>query len=382
MVAANASVISGADADKLPGDRWGPTRDGSALGYRVPTKGTLAALIDKHEAFLNRIGPDHSFNPVPPLSTFNVVGYRRAMEPPSRHWAAFSVLKTDTSGYRPFDTVRNGLRVAGMMRHAAGSDEIARALGWPPEKVAKFVLGHDEAPGELHSPVSGPRLAFIPLPSIERRGDGPPQVVTSIRRAMITVFGGSSHDDLQRLARLLSGSDLIREADGEPVAMLSLIPKTDTVVALYTRHSATWATVTPVILPGYDDPKKLRRRLFPGFESASQAPDPEEQKALLATLDRRIEFLLRKAIRQAGFSDELARHAAIEWRTVGFWPGTELATRYPFPNESRRHRRLHVRITWRDASGGPINVPGPICLGGGRFHGLGLFAGMESPGGR
>ncbi len=301
------------------------------------------------------------------------------MDIPSRSIAAFSVMKTDASGYRPFDTVRNGLRVAGMMRHAAGSDEIARALEWTPEKVARFVLGHGESPGESHTPVTGPRLAFLPLPSIERRGDGPPQVVTSIRRTMIVVFGGKADDDLQRVARLLSGSDLIREEDGERVAMLSRIPESDAVVRLYRQPAATWATVTPVILPGYDDPRKLRRKLFPDRESPGKAGNPQEQKSLLTTLERRIEFLLRKAIEQAGISKELARHAAIEWQTVGFWPGTELATRYSFPNKSRRHRRLHVRITWRDASGRPIAMPGPICLGGGRFHGLGLFAAKSAP---
>jgi CRISPR-associated protein Csb2 len=377
MVAANASAISSAEADQIPGERWRPADDGSAKGYRVPVEGTLAALIDKHEAFLNRIGPDSSFRPVPPLSTFKVVGYRRAMDPPNNSVAVFSLLKTDASGYRPFDTVRHVLRVAGMMRHATGSEQTAQALGWPPEKVAQFVLGHGEAPGESHAPVSGPRLAFIPLPSIERRGDGPPQVVTSIRRAMIAVLGGSADDDLQRLARVLSGSDLIREEDGEHLAMLSRIPETDSVVRLYCQPAETWATVTPVILPGYDDPRKLRKRLSLGFESASQAREPVEQKAILTTLERRIEFLLRKAIEQAGYSRELARHAAIEWRTVGFWPGTDLATRYPFPNKSRRYRRLHVRITWRDPNGRNITLPGPICLGGGRYHGIGLFAGMS-----
>ena len=384
MVAANASIVTQTQADKLPGERWQPTDDSSAKGYyRVPIEGNLAALIQRHEAFLSRIGPADSFYPVPALPAFRAVGYRRAMDPPTPSFATFSILRPDASDYQPFDTVRRGLCVAGMIRHAASSNEIARALGWPPEKVAQFVLGHGEALGESHAPVTGPRLAFIPLPSIQRRGHGPPQVVTSIRRAMITVMGGSAGDDLQRLARVLSGSDLIREDNGERMAMLSLIPtRSDTVVPLYTRPSTIWATVTPVILPGYDDPRKWRRRLFRGPESGSQALDPGEQKELLIRLERRTEFLLRKAIVQAGYSRELAQQAIIEWRTVGFWPGTEPATRYPFPNETRRHRRLHVRIAWRDTTGQSIALPGPICLGGGRFYGLGLFAGLDSHGSR
>jgi CRISPR-associated protein Csb2 len=189
MVAGHASVISSADVDKLPGERWQPTDDPSANGYRVPRDGTLDALVDKHHAFLDRIGPD-GFHPVPPLSTFDVVGYRRATDPPRQTYAAFSLLKPDASGFRPFDTARNGIAVAAMIRHAASADSIAGALGWPPEKVAAFVLGHGESLGESHVPVPGPRIAFLPVPSIEARGSGHAHVVGSIRRALIVVNGG------------------------------------------------------------------------------------------------------------------------------------------------------------------------------------------------
>ncbi|MHB1559239.1 MAG: type I-G CRISPR-associated protein Csb2 [Isosphaeraceae bacterium] len=374
MVVADAATMSRAEVDRLPGERWYPTRDGSSQSSRAPLAGTLDALIAKYESFLNRLGPNNLFSPVPPLSAFQPVGYRRAMDSPSRSFVAFSLLRPDAGGFQPFGTLRYCLRLAAMTRHAAAAPEIARALGWSSEKVAQFVLGHGEAPGEAPAPVAGPRLAFLPLPSIERRGNGPPSVVTSIRRALITVVGGSADQDLNRLARLLSGMDLMPEDDRTPAAMLSLIPGSDSVVKLYTGPASTWATVTPVILPGHDDPKKLRRRLFPGPEATPQTTDPQTRKDLLARLDRRIEHLLRKAIVQAGYSRELADRAEIEWRTVGFWPGTEPATSYPFPNKLRRHRRVHVRITWRDSTGRPMDIPGPICLGGGRFHGLGLLA--------
>ncbi len=68
------------------------------------------------------------------------------------------------------------------------------------------------------------------------------------------------------------------------------------------------------------------------------------------------------------------RPAGLEWRKVGFWPGTDLADRYGVPDHLRRFPCLHVRLQWRDAQGRPVQVPGPVCFGSGRFYGLGLFA--------
>ena len=105
--------------------------------------------------------------------------------------------------------------------------------------------------------------------------------------------------------------------------------------------------------------------------------DPEssgEQGKLLEHLDDRIEGLLRKAIVQAGFSQMLADHAELEWRRIGFLPGTEFADRYGIPDHLRRFPRYHVKIQWRDQQKRPVEVPGPVCIGGGRFYGVGLFA--------
>ena len=125
--------------------------------------------------------------------------------------------------------------------------------------------------------------------------------------------------------------------------------------------------MTPVVLPGYDDPAHYRRRLARGASA-------DEQKALLLRLQDRIEALLRKAIIQAGFSPSLAGHADIEWRDVGFWLGTDIASRYGVPDHLKRYPRLHVRIRWRDEAGEPCPVVGPLCVGSGRYYGLGLFA--------
>jgi CRISPR-associated protein Csb2 len=154
-------VISDAEADGLAGERWRPGDGSSESGLRVPMEGTLDALIHKYDAFLNRLGPE-GFRPVPPLNAFRVVDYRRATDPPPRPYAAFGILKPDAThanDFRPFDAPRQGMAVAGMLRHAAGADSIASALGWPPDRVASFVLGHGEPLGKPHTPALGPRLA-------------------------------------------------------------------------------------------------------------------------------------------------------------------------------------------------------------------------------
>ncbi|HLK12288.1 MAG TPA: type I-U CRISPR-associated protein Csb2 [Candidatus Binatia bacterium] len=318
--------------------------------------------------FPERIGPD-GFTPPPPVTAYDVVTYRRTTDPPPRPIAAFALLRPDADGFRAFDPARRGLTVAGMLRHAAR--RAADTAGWPDARIRGFVLGHGDAdaPGR-HVPVGAARFAYLPLASVESRGPGRSLVTGSIRRALLTVFADGTPPEIAWARRALSGQELIEEGRDRAVALLSAIPETDAVVGRYTRPASEWATVTPVVLPGYDDPAHYRRRLRSGADGSPS----RQQRELLARLDARIDGLLRKAIRQAGFSPTLAEHALLEWRSVGFWPGTERADRYGVPDHLRRFPRYHVRVGWRDAAGQPLEVPGPICFGGGRFHGVGLFA--------
>ncbi len=372
MVVGNAAMKTEEEVAQLSGDVWQPVSDTTGTALRIPIPGTLNDLIAKHQAFLNRIGRDdrgnESFNPVPPLSAFRVIGYRRSTDPPQRRFAVFSLLKPDASGYRAFDTARKGLTVAGMMRCAmkkAAEKSRPENLKW----VEAFVLGHGEVQGQPHKPVGPKRFAYIPLPSIEFRGEGRANVVGPIRRMLITVLADGHQREIDWAGQAMSGVQLIDERK-EPQATLSRLPTNDKMVQRYIRASSTWATVTPVVLPGYDDPSHYRRRL-------KNNSDADNQKRWLNNLHDRIDALIRKAIGQAGFSDTLKQHAIIEWRMSGFWPGTELASRYGVPDHLQKFSRYHVRIQWRDANDHPVQVPGPICIGGGRFYGLGLFAGEK-----
>lgn len=367
MAVGHAFVLSDEQSTALPGERWMPGKEGVEGGLRVPAFGSLNALTERHEHFLKRVRPSGTFDPTPPLpeSAYRKIEYRRATDPPRRLFGAFSLLKPDASGFRPFDTVRSSLTLAGMMRHAVTC--AARRSGWPESKIAAFVLGHGEPKNENHVPVGSRRFAYLPLPSIEGRGEGKARVVGSVRRLMLTALFDGCENEIAWAQRALSGRDLIDEDSGQSAALLSLLPGNEKMVRCYVEPTHTWATVTPVVLPGYDDPSHYRRRLKKGVSA-------EEQKRLLEHLNDRVDGLLRNAIVQAGFSKELADHAELEWRKAGFWAGTDLADRYGVPDHLKRFPRLHVRLRWKDSQERPIAIPGPVCLGGGRFYGLGLFA--------
>lgn len=355
------------------GERWFPDETSGGTSLRVPVTGTLRALDERHAAFLGRIrhldDGGEVFVPVPPLAptAFRVITYRREGDPVRPPFAIFALRQLDDSSFRTFDPVRRGLHVAAMVRHVAGSPDIARSLGWSDAQIARLVHGHAD---EESSDTSDARLLFLPIPSIESRGQGKATVVGAIRRILIAVHGSMKRDELRRLAQRLDGLELIDEKSGDAVALLSRLSDSDKLTKdNYLASSATWATVTPVVLPGYDDPRKLRQRL-----RESSGLTAEEKNALVAKLRQRIDSLLRKALRQAGYSETIAHHAAIEWRGSSYWPGADLASRYMTGDQHRRFRKLHVRIQFRDEHGQPLPITGPLCIGGGKFSGTGLFA--------
>ena len=140
------------------------------------------------------------------------------------------------------------MRVAAMMRHAASNPALASSLGWSKEDIDRFVLGHGEKVGNRHIPVDGPRLAFVPLPSIESRGRGRSLVVGSVRRTLVLGLRGSSRDDLRQLSRLLSGQMLVDEGSNQPTALLSQIPPEQSggpiEARLPLRHARVYHTVS------------------------------------------------------------------------------------------------------------------------------------------
>jgi CRISPR-associated protein Csb2 len=362
FVIAGGRIADEEETATSPIARWRPQRNGESEGLRVPVAGSLDDLVRRHAHVLSRLESDR-FEPPPPLTVYATVSYQpeaTRIPPPS---VGFTLLQPTGQGFRLFHTSRQALSVSGMTRHVVKLT--ARRAGWDDLRIDRIVLGHGERQGDVHRPVETGRLAYVPVPTIERRQEG--EVVGGVRRVMVTMLGDASAGEIIWARRALTGQPLLWEREGSQAALLGTLPAGDAVTSRYLRTASTWSTVTPVILPGYDDPGHYRRRL-------AQPVNGTTQKDLLGKLALRIDRLIRKAIVQAGFPKELADHAGLEWRRVGFLSGTEPADRYGVPTHLKRFTPLHVRVSWRDSAGLPINIAGPCIIGAGRFYGLGLFA--------
>lgn len=371
LVVGHGQVMPSGRAETLEGNRWLPTTEGVGERLRVPVAGTLLELVRRYRAFLNRIS-SAGFVPPPALSAYRRVEYQMATEVPGRPLEAYALLRPDGSSLRTFDPVRRGLTVAGMLRHA--TKQAATAAGWAPPKVAQVVLGHrGEGSGPESVASGGPRLQYLPIPTIEFRTGGGIRV-GPIRRCIVSAVGEQGDENIVWVRKNLSAADLVDQRSGDVTAILSLLPRSDGVIRRYLEPSSIWTSVTPVVLPGYDDPEHLLRKAErPGIAAV-------QRRRLIERVALRTEALLRKALVQAGLSDVVAHHVTFEWRQTGFLAGVDLASLYGVPNHLRRYPRVHVKLAFHNPRGKPMAVRGPLCVGGGRFYGIGLLVGLPGAG--
>ncbi len=212
--------------------------------------------------------------------------------------------------------------------------------------LRSYVAGHqsdeDKAANKLHS-----QFSFVPLPSIGHEHTDP-----SIRRVMIIAPLG---DDawLEHLSQQLAGEEL------KPLPGTTLPPGTrlervragtkDGVRDSYTRAANSWASFTPVILPGHDDHK------------------PEKTHKLI-----------EKALQQSG----IEQACEFEWSAFSYFPKALSAhkydrqkrpTGYIRPSHLLNHTAVHLRLRFNNG----VKVPGPLSIGSGRHCGLGLMAGID-----
>jgi CRISPR-associated protein Csb2 len=155
---------------------------------------------------------------------------------------------------------------------------------------------------------------------------------------------------LEHVARQLDGQELQAEQAGQlhgPVYLSRV--RHDGVTDCYTKPCRSWASFTPVILPGHDDRK----------------PDKTRK-------------LVRKALSQSGI-DQTCK---FEWSPFSHFPKSHGAHKYVRNGIATDGRRpigyirpghlldlsaVHLRLTFEDP------VPGPLTIGAGRHCGLGLM---------
>jgi CRISPR-associated protein Csb2 len=350
QVVADAEWVDDAAAVGLLGERFTSSSNGSTV-LRTPRAGALEALQSRYTRFVNRlVGND--WTPVPPVTCFEQVRYRRDSDPPKRPYAVFKLVdeNDDTVSYPQSKFIH----IAGMTRHLAkkmmertpprnlrGRD----AESW----VNSYVLGHrshdDQQPSLEHT-----QFSYIPLQSIGMEHTDP-----SVRRVMIVAPVGDE-DWLEYLATRIDDLEL------EPMAKTRLPPgtrleridnrKKDGVRDAYTQNWSDWASVTPVILPGHDDHK------------------PEKTVKLIL-----------KALSQSGIDQE----CVFEWSAYSHFrkmlgahkyvrdvsaPNGKRMVNYIRPDHLLEQSAVHLKIQF------PHPVPGPIAIGAGRHCGFGLMAGI------
>lgn len=344
FVAADARLHNEREVKMMHGTRWCP---GAPLGYSpsdrpVPVNGTLSALRARHNRWLNRVNSEsRQYNDVPPyieLDENEAPRLLRAYEPasalPTRPFAAFALRDPHEASTLASFSQHRSICVAAMLRHAAW-EAAGNDLGeWRNKEWAEeFVAGHGPRKSNgRYVDESWARFSYLPLPSLTPIGVG------DIRRVIIAEpFGGDGRSK-SWAQRRLAGVELVDHTTRKCVAVLEPITTGDSVLHRYIRQARPardWTTVTPVILPGYDDAKPAKR-----------------------------ERLLMECLRHAGYQPEAIE--SIESRSSPWFPRVPLGFRRPSYLE--KLPAVHVRLQFRES------VTGPVSLGAGRHCGLGVFA--------
>ncbi|MFN3706369.1 MAG: type I-U CRISPR-associated protein Csb2 [Thermoflexales bacterium] len=336
-VVSEARLLEPAELNSLEGERYYPAPDQAGIRrLRVPKAGSLDSLFALYQARLrfaeSREIPDRTTlvcrEIVYRTDTWNEGRQRRP-------FAAFALVPpqaTARSEKRRAFWHTQTARVAAMARHAA-LESARRSNRQFPGGIERFVAGHasqgDKQPLE--------RFSYLPLPSINHRfADG------GIRRVLIVEPVGGDGKHASWAQRALNGEPLVRESDGLTLAELSseLNQADSRLLICYVKEADTWLSVTPVILPGYDDGKY--------------------HKALK---------LLRKALEDARIPESIVQDVRLQ--KAPFWPGSAHPTAYFMPGYVRHYSAWHALIKFKQP------FYGPLALGVGRHIGLGLFAAAD-----
>jgi CRISPR-associated protein Csb2 len=326
QVAGNGRLLTEEQAAELPGHRWRPwcSYRSGAQQWRVPTAGSLDDLDCAYASFVRRVD-GRRYHPPLKVREFRMVDYLSATTIPPRPCAVFEL--PEGVAFRQEATAK----VAAMLRSLASRSAREDTHEFPGGSEA-YVAGHlGKESG------ASPRFSYLPLPSIgHQHTDG------LIRRVLIAEpLGGDGRQARWAKSRLCSAPLRDDKGNERGVLLRPWRSESKTMARRYVAPSRVWSTVTPVILPGFDDRKRTKA-----------------------------EALTLTAVRHAGLPVDAI--AELTLRKAPFWPGSQHPHQYFVPSYLKELPGWHVRIVFHEP------VPGPLAVGAGRHVGLGLFATWES----
>lgn len=329
LVVADGNILSREETERLissyAGHYWRPAMGGQNR-LRCPRPGSTTDLRNAYLSFLNRFEGD-IYRPARKPVEFSETPYAR-VGAVQRAIAAFKLVRPDDDSetWQMFDQ-REAMQIAAWVRgHLC---RVSRQGGFPGDSSI-YVAGHvpeKDKQGETPS-----RFSYLPIPSIgHEHADG------MVRRFIVAEPYGGDGRYAQWAQRMLANA-VVTDKHDMPQARLQPIYTPDSVIHQYVREATTFQTVTPVILPGYDDMKYTKARK-----------------------------LVEKALEQAGFClDDL--ESPIYLQKAPFRNGCFGPRAYSLPAYLKGKSAMHVQLQWK----APIS--GPMAIGAGRHFGLGLFA--------
>jgi CRISPR-associated protein Csb2 len=347
MAYADAQLIENDKIKELFGIRWYPRpgvlQDNGLL--RVPLvdtdarENTLSDLRRVHQSTLDCIEHGKPLNTVEKPRIFDQVFYESTERLLGRPSIVFELRRDDGNFFA--NPLNKLIHIAGMVRHLA-IEEMRKS---PPEGidndwVETYVAGHARTGVVEHR-----QFSYLPLASIGHIHTDP-----SVRRVMIVAPLGDDRF-LEHLAIRLNGQQLIPMPEsklGHPPTLVRV--RNDKVAYLYTQPANSWASVTPVILPGHNDHK----------------PDKTRK-------------LIEKALAQSG----IEQPCEFEWGPFSLITKSLSAHKYDHekrpigyirPNHLLTQTAVHLKLRFNNG----IEMPGPVAIGAGRHCGFGIFARMDS----
>jgi CRISPR-associated protein Csb2 len=346
MAYADGRLIGDEIIAKLLGVRWflkeGVMRDNGMLRVPVLDRETGANSLDDltyvHTSALARIQHGKPLHIVEKPKCFRHVFYESKDHLLTRPHVIFELRQNDEAF---FAYPQNRLiHIAGMVRHLA----IERMEKSPPEGMGDdwidaYVAGHPKTGTAEHR-----QFSYLPLPSI-----GHEQADQNVRRVMIVAPLGDDRF-LWHLAGRLDGQQLKPTPETKLNHSPTLVRvRGDRFARSYIQASNTWASVTPVILPGHDDHKSHKTRK-----------------------------LIVKALAQGGIKERCEfEWSAFSWFRKSLsshkYDRNKRPTGYIRPDHLLTQTAVHLKLRFSD----DVQVPGPLAIGAGRHCGLGIFARMD-----